>query len=382
MKMGPTVVAPPSKSDSRVEVGPISKDSPSKRILESTTSRLERENVKSKILGKVTRGINKDSKPSDKIQRLLIGKRTETKQEDSLMDEYKTNDGNKDDSTQDAKTHFVGRPTIRVKDRIRETRFQDLVVKPTSNGYAVDAENGYSSKSTVTVEGGENGNSQVKKQLESSKSEEGMEDKGGRIEDDSLRKGRVSQYSKIKADAEEKKGEQVNENEKEADAGEAFLKKQQQLMHRGVGREDVSKVVERGSDADDKIADEKRQGKSNDAVKLHGDLNGKEKIDDEEVDSENRNEEVVRVSPIESADKKKDEKGMIKGVVVEKVRDSKGEDKEKGSEENIDIEPRKMEERKIMPAPDTGNKKIPADDNEKTGIAEVSDRLRFVYTDT
>lgn len=380
--MGPTVVAPPSKSDSRVEVGPISKDSPSKRILESTTSRLERENVKSKILGKVTRGINKDSKPSDKIQRLLIGKRTETKQEDSLMDEYKTNDGNKDDSTQDAKTHFVGRPTIRVKDRIRETRFQDLVVKPTSNGYAVDAENGYSSKSTVTVEGGENGNSQVKKQLESSKSEEGMEDKGGRIEDDSLRKGRVSQYSKIKADAEEKKGEQVNENEKEADAGEAFLKKQQQLMHRGVGREDVSKVVERGSDADDKIADEKRQGKSNDAVKLHGDLNGKEKIDDEEVDSENRNEEVVRVSPIESADKKKDEKGMIKGVVVEKVRDSKGEDKEKGSEENIDIEPRKMEERKIMPAPDTGNKKIPADDNEKTGIAEVSDRLRFVYTDT
>ena len=358
--MEPTVGAPPSKSNSRVEVEPISKDSPSKRILESTTSRFERENVKSKILGKGTRTLNKDSKPSDRIQRLLIGKGTEMKQEDSLMDEYKTNDGNKDDNTQDANTHFVGRPTVRTKVHIRETRFQDLVIKPTSYGNVVE-------------EGREN--SQGKKQLKASESEENLEYKGGRTENASLRKGRVSQYSKIKSDASETKGEQVNENEKEADAGEAFLKKQQQLMHRGVEREDASKVMARGSDADDKYVGEKGLGKLSD-------LNDKEKKDDGAVDIENKNEKVVRESPIESNDEKTDEKDMTEGIVVEKVRDSKGEDKVKRDEENNDIETKKMEERKIMPTLDTGDRKMPSEDNEKTGIAEVSDCFRLVYAVT
>ena len=188
---------------------------------EQHASKQEQENVKSKILGRGTKRMSKAVKPSNEVQRILIGKTSDAKKEDSLIDEYKTNEAPRSDDTQGAEVDFVGRPVQDGDVPVKQADFHDLVTKafPTKSAVVSDAA------------GPDDATKESKKPLEASESRDLSESKGV-----SPSKSRVSQYSKVKSEekaaGEEKASETVVEGEKDADTGERFLKKQQQLMHR------------------------------------------------------------------------------------------------------------------------------------------------------
>lgn len=165
--------------------------------------------------------MSKAVKPSNEVQRILIGKTSDAKKEDSLIDEYKTNEAPRSDDTQGAEVDFVGRPVQDGDVPVKQADFHDLVTKafPTKSAVVSDAA------------GPDDATKESKKPLEASESRDLSESKGV-----SPSKSRVSQYSKVKSEekaaGEEKASETVVEGEKDADTGERFLKKQQQLMHR------------------------------------------------------------------------------------------------------------------------------------------------------
>ena len=279
------------RSTSNSHVESLTSDSPSEGVLRSTTNKLERKNVNLKILGKGTQGTDRDSKPSNRMQQLIIGKTPEMKKEDSLIDEYKNSDTSKDDGAEDSETHYVRRPTMRSKVHVKETQFHDLVIKPTQESSIAPAEKEPGTDGS-RVRDVSDEDAEKKNQVETNNDKEDMNGRASRTEEAALDKGRVSQYSKIKADTEEKE-EQVNENEKEMDPGEAFLKKQQLLMHRGNGAEEDVKVAGKGSDFNEKVAGRGEAEKTNDASEKHSSHIGNEKIGDGTIDAGNRDDNAI-----------------------------------------------------------------------------------------
>jgi len=320
----------------RVHSGPsasLSSDSPSEGVLRSTTSKLERKSVKLKILGKGTQGTDRDSKPSNRMQQLIIGKTTETKKEDSLIDEYKSSDTSKEDGTEDSETHYVGRPTMKLKVHARETQFHDLVIKPTHESSNAHVEEPGIVSSPV--QDGNNEDAEKKNQVETNNDKEDMDERASRNEEAALAKGRVSQYSKIKADAEEKE-EQANENEKEImDAGEAFLKKQQMLLHRGTEVEKNMKVEEKGSDSNEKVAGGGKAEETNEVVERHSNQIGNEKIGDGRINGGNSDDNVVEEVDSDKAkggrvnDGETDNKGADRMSNLKREESEEGNDKSK-----------------------------------------------------
>ena len=372
--------APPSSSNSRVDSRRREEGKPSRRTAQATTVALEKENVKSKILGKGGQHLDKDSKPSDRVQRLLIGKTIDAKQEDSLMDEYNTGELGKDDRKQGTETRYVGRPTIRAKDQVRETRFRDLVVSPTSDGGDVGNEKKHHTQG-LAVGGRASENSEAKKLLKNDnsqviKNKEDVDSRSEKFDDTSPSKERVSQYSKAKADATEKKAEEVSDNEKEADAGEAFLKKQQQLMHRGADRDVDAKVAESESESDEKVASEKKLEKESDVLDVEKEAGNEQKLDEIRISAEKSNIRAVQEGlPAMVSDEKTDGWAMVKERETE-MRQSKQEEKEKRAEMGSNKEPRKIVRGRQLQAPDSRKRKTHAEAvNEETEKAKVSEGL-------
>ena len=376
----------PSTMISNFETGKSRVRSPSKSIFEKTTSKSEQENVKSKILGRGTKAMIINLRPSDKVQGILLGRTTEMRKEDSLIDEYKNSETNKDDETQEAED--AERPTV--EDRVQKSDNPGKVVRSTSASSSVfqgkKQETEYKTREVVDrkndkkdVEANE---ARVDVDVERETERQQGEDK--KTEDDSLNKHRISQYSKIKADADmASKGEKVEQvasekekeekgaseegkrdSHKESDDGQAFLKKQQQLMHRSAKTEEETNAaaVNRGVPA------KKEKEADNSNVSKAGTIS-KERVEDEKVNVQKNDDDATKKETMD--DMKSETTG---GKTTEEVGYSEKNSKVKGAGEE-GIKPKRVEEIRQLRAPVKSQSQRRKDDSQSIGkitVTEVS----------
>eukprot|EP00795_Rhopilema_esculentum_P007073 gene7073-12712_t len=265
-----------------------------------TTIKSVKRDVKSKILGKnimTVKGL--DLKPSDKVQRILIGKNAENKslkKEDSIMDEYEVSETPKPVGSE-TERGFKFKPLPFEKDSEKETDFQKLVKKGvvTNEMATAEVEKLASDKEGVSIK---DSVQEMPNNLDANLEQHLKEEKNAIDKRNLLEKERVSQYSKsisskkgldlskeldigkkvdgkgadnevereskdnvlessLESNMNDRKGVDMNDADKAADLsenekkevsqGDSFLRKQQQLMHGPLEKRSKSKWQEKMS---------------------------------------------------------------------------------------------------------------------------------------
>ena len=261
-----------------------------------TTSKSVKRDVKSKILGKNIMAVKEvDLKPSDKVQRILIGKNDENKRlkkEDSIMDEYEVSETPKL-AGNEAERGFKFKPIPSERDTEKETDFQKLVKKAvvTNEMATAEVEKLASDKEGVSIK---DSVQEMPNNLDANLERHLKEEKKALDKRNLLEKERVSQYSKsissrkesdlskesdivknvdgkgadneiekesqdnvfkssLESDMNDRKGVDMNDankaaeldekEQKEVSQGDSFLRKQQKLMHGPLEKRSKSRMA-------------------------------------------------------------------------------------------------------------------------------------------
>ena len=303
------------KSSRRTVITDAHHEEPTNKYTARTTNRLTTNTVKSKILGSHTRKHRKRSKPSDKVQHILLGKKEnveEMKKEDSIKDQFEI-----DDSQEPGKLQIPdhsNKQSLSIRPVTEFTGGTDalvgqVVTRPVSSDHFEKEE---SIKLVDSRKQLNEDDDQIFKVKQSSRVSDSLSNLGNALDDkisesvDSdkermlpnanvvqedrekghesvdLRKDRLSQYSKAKADGQQS---DMNTQSKNIDSGNTFLRKQQQLMHRsqvaqngaergeagkqGLGSEGISKkeVNEKGNIKQAAFKNEGEKTRSDDQAK-------------------------------------------------------------------------------------------------------------------
>ena len=286
-------------------------EEPTNKHTARTTNRLITNTVKSKTLGRHTRKHVKRSKPSDKVQHILLGMKEnveELKKEDSIKDQYEIDESQEPGKLQmpeHSNKQLLSIRPVTEYTGVKDTPVGQVVTRPVSSDHFEQEESRKLVDSSKQLNEDDDKNVMIK---QSSRVSDSLQNVGNSLDDkiaDSidrekesmlpnasvlledrekglksvdLRKDRLSQYSKVKADGQQ--GDSNTQNKK-IDSGDTFLRRQQQLMHRsqaaqngagrgetgkqGLGSEEISKKEVNGK------GDVKQAGFENEGEKARSD---------------------------------------------------------------------------------------------------------------